>query len=101
MVSELPVARTDVEGSLDPVKSTVIPIVAEPAGAPSVSLYVSEQKIQPRAVHGWGEEAITAMVNNGKTNVMPPQGGRLTPEQIHVLAAYVWNLSQPRELAAK
>jgi cytochrome c oxidase cbb3-type subunit III len=45
-------------------------------------------------LHGWGEEAIVAMVVNGKTNVMPAQGGRLTPEQIHVLASYVWSLSQ-------
>lgn len=45
-------------------------------------------------LHGWGEDAIVAMVTQGKTNVMPPQGGRLTPEQIHVLAAYVWSLSQ-------
>jgi cytochrome c oxidase cbb3-type subunit 3 len=52
-------------------------------------------------LHGWGEEAIAAMVNNGKTNVMPPQAGRLTPEQIHVLAAYVWNLSQPRQTATR
>ncbi len=45
-------------------------------------------------LHGWGEDAIVAMVNNGKTNVMPAQGGRLTKEQIHVLGAYVWNLSK-------
>jgi cytochrome c oxidase cbb3-type subunit 3 len=44
-------------------------------------------------LHGWGEEAIVAMVNNGKTNVMPAHASRLTPEQIHVLAAYVWSLS--------
>jgi len=44
-------------------------------------------------LHGWGEPAITAMVNNGKTNVMPAQEGKLTPAQIHVLAAYVWGLS--------
>jgi cytochrome c oxidase cbb3-type subunit 3 len=44
-------------------------------------------------LHGWGEQAITNMVNNGKTNVMPPQEGKLTPAQIHVLAAYVWGLS--------
>ena len=25
----------------------------------------------------------------------------LTPEQIHVLAAYVWNLSQPRQTATR
>ncbi len=41
-----------------------------------------------------GEDAIVAMVNNGKTNVMPAQGGRLSAEHIHVLAAYVWGLSQ-------
>ena len=45
-------------------------------------------------LHGWGEDAIVAMVNNGKTNVMPAQGGRLTKAQIHVLGAYVWNLSK-------
>ena len=44
-------------------------------------------------LHGWGEEAIVAMVNNGKTNVMPAHKDRFTPEQIHVLAAYVWSLS--------
>ena len=44
-------------------------------------------------LHGWGEPAIIAMVNNGKVNVMPAQEGRLTAAQIHVLAAYVWGLS--------
>lgn len=45
-------------------------------------------------LHGWGEDVIVAMVTNGKTNVMPAHDSRLTPEQIHVLAAYVWSLSQ-------
>ncbi|MEQ1682044.1 MAG: cytochrome-c oxidase, cbb3-type subunit III [Burkholderiaceae bacterium] len=45
-------------------------------------------------LHGWGEDAIVNIVNNGKINVMPAQGGRMMPEQIHVLAAYVWGLSQ-------
>ena len=44
-------------------------------------------------LHGFGEEAITAMVNNGRTNVMPAHASRLTKEQIHVLGAYVWSLS--------
>ena len=44
-------------------------------------------------LHGWGEQAIVAMVNNGKTNDMPAQAGKLTPAQIHVLTAYVWGLS--------
>jgi cytochrome c oxidase cbb3-type subunit 3 len=44
-------------------------------------------------LHGWGEETIVAMVNNGKTNQMPAQKDRLTESQIHVLTAYVWGLS--------
>jgi len=44
-------------------------------------------------LHGWGEDAVVAMVTKGKTNVMPAHGSRLTPEQIHLLAAYVWSLS--------
>jgi cytochrome c oxidase cbb3-type subunit 3 len=51
-------------------------------------------------LHGWGEDAIVNMVTNGKVNVMPAQAGRLTPEQIHVLAAYVWSLSQGTVAAA-
>jgi cytochrome c oxidase cbb3-type subunit 3 len=51
-------------------------------------------------LHGWGEEAITAIVNNGKHNAMPAHGERLTPEQIRVLAAYVWSLSQSQNVAA-
>lgn len=51
-------------------------------------------------LHGWGEQAIVAMVNNGKHNVMPAHGERLTPEQIRVLAAYVWSLSQSQNVAA-
>ncbi len=45
-------------------------------------------------LHGWGEETIIAMINNGKVNVMPQHATRLTPEQIRVLAAYVWSLSR-------
>jgi cytochrome c oxidase cbb3-type subunit 3 len=52
-------------------------------------------------LHGFGEQAIIAMVNNGKINVMPAQAARLSPEQIHVLAAYVWNLSQSAVVASK
>ncbi len=44
-------------------------------------------------LHGWGEQAIVSMVNNGKVNVMPGQAGKLTEAQIHVLSAYVWGLS--------
>ena len=44
-------------------------------------------------LHGWGEQAIVAMINNGKVNVMPAQAGKLTEAQIHVLTAYVWGMS--------
>jgi cytochrome c oxidase cbb3-type subunit 3 len=44
-------------------------------------------------LHGWGEAAITAMINNGKVNQMPAQAEKLTEAQIKVLASYVWGLS--------
>jgi len=44
-------------------------------------------------LHGWGEDAVIAMINNGKSNVMPAHGERLSAEQIRVLGAYVWSLS--------
>ena len=52
-------------------------------------------------LHGWGEKAIVEMVNAGKVNVMPPQGKLLTPEQVHVLGAYVLSMSQPTTVAGK
>jgi cytochrome c oxidase cbb3-type subunit 3 len=52
-------------------------------------------------LHGWGEAAIVAMVNGGKTNVMPAFAERLSAEQIHVLAAYVWSRAQTSAMAAK
>ncbi len=44
-------------------------------------------------LHGFGEAAIIDRINLGKENIMPAQGERLSPEQIHVLAAYVWSFS--------
>ncbi len=44
-------------------------------------------------LHGFGENAIAAMVNNGKVNQMPAQADRLNASQIQVLASYVWGLS--------
>jgi cytochrome c oxidase cbb3-type subunit 3 len=44
-------------------------------------------------LHGWGENAIVKMINEGKVNQMPAQEGKLTEAQIHVLASYVWGLS--------
>jgi cytochrome c oxidase cbb3-type subunit 3 len=45
-------------------------------------------------LHGWGVEAISTIIRQGKVNVMPAQDKLLTPEQIHVLAAYVGSLSR-------
>ncbi len=44
-------------------------------------------------LHGYGEQFVIEMINKGKTNVMPQHATRLTPEQIRVLGAYVWSLS--------
>lgn len=44
-------------------------------------------------LHGWGEEAVVTMIQNGKHNIMPAQNKLLSAEQIHVLAAYVKRLS--------
>ena len=53
-------------------------------------------------LHGWGENAIVAMINNGKVNQMPAQEGKLTESQIRVLASYVWSLSnKPGAVALK
>lgn len=45
-------------------------------------------------LHGYGEAAIIAMINEGKVNQMPIQADKFTEAQIHVLGAYVWGLSQ-------
>jgi cytochrome c oxidase cbb3-type subunit III len=46
-------------------------------------------------LHGGGEEAIVAMVTLGKTNIMPAFAQRLSADQIHVVTAYIWGLSNP------
>ncbi len=51
-------------------------------------------------LHGYGEAAIVAMVNNGKVNQMPAQT-LLTEAQIHVLSSYVWGLSNKVGTTAK
>ena len=45
-------------------------------------------------LHGYGENAIIAMINGGKVNQMPAQAEKLTAPQIHVLASYVLGLSK-------
>ena len=44
-------------------------------------------------LHGWGEEAVVRAITKGFNNQMPAQGGKLNADQIHVLSAYVWGLS--------
>ena len=51
-------------------------------------------------LHGWGEQAVVAMITQGKTNVMPAHAERLSATQIQVLAAYVWQLSRPATKAS-
>ena len=51
-------------------------------------------------LHGYGENAIIAMVNNGKMNQMPAQADKLGAAQLHVLSAYVWSLSNKTAVAA-
>ncbi|WP_294636108.1 cytochrome-c oxidase, cbb3-type subunit III [uncultured Aquabacterium sp.] len=51
-------------------------------------------------LHGWGEEAIVRIVNEGKVNVMPAQSPRLSEDQIKVVASYVWGLSNPVQTAS-
>jgi cytochrome c oxidase cbb3-type subunit 3 len=50
-------------------------------------------------LHGSGESAIVKMINEGKVNQMPAQETKLTPEQLHVLTAYVWGLSNNKAAA--
>jgi cytochrome c oxidase cbb3-type subunit 3 len=52
-------------------------------------------------LHGYGQDAIIAMITGGKVNQMPAQEGRLTEAQIHVLTAYVWGLSHKPATAAQ
>ena len=44
-------------------------------------------------LYGYGEDAIVNMITKGKMNEMPAQKDKLTEDQIKVLAAYVWGLS--------
>jgi cytochrome c oxidase cbb3-type subunit 3 len=52
-------------------------------------------------LHGWGEQAVIDAIQRGKDNQMPAHGNKLSAEQIRVLAAYVWSLSQSSLTAAK
>jgi len=52
-------------------------------------------------LHGYGENAIVAIVNSGKVNQMPAQEGKLSDGQIQVLTSYVWGLSNGAKVAAR
>jgi cytochrome c oxidase cbb3-type subunit III len=52
-------------------------------------------------LHGAGEAAIIKMINEGKMNQMPAQAAKLTPEQLQVLVAYVWGLSNKSDVSKK
>ncbi|MEZ0210953.1 MAG: cytochrome-c oxidase, cbb3-type subunit III [Methylophilus sp.] len=44
-------------------------------------------------LHGQGEAAIIKRIHEGKNNQMPAWEEKFSPEQIHLLTAYVWGLS--------
>ena len=67
---------------------------------PSIAFAGGRRFIHPR-LDGGGEQAVLAMIVGGKNNVMPSQAKLMTPEQIHVLGAYVWGLSQTTRVAAQ
>lgn len=50
-------------------------------------------------LHGAGEAQIMDRIMHGKTNQMPAQKDLLTQEQIKVLAAYIWGLSNKADAA--
>ena len=91
-------AHNDIAAGLGKPKFTVCAAChgADGKGNPALGAPNLTDKIW---LHGWGEAAITSMINAGKTNVMPAQGRLLTPAQIHVLGAYVWSLSQAARVA--
>ena len=45
-------------------------------------------------LHGRGEAAVTSAITRGHNNVMPAQARNMTPDQVRVVAAYVWSLSR-------
>lgn len=47
-------------------------------------------------LYGGTEKAILETLRNGRQNHMPSHAQLLTPEQIQVVAAYVWGLSNPQ-----
>ena len=52
-------------------------------------------------LHGYGENAIVAIINNGRVNQMPAQAEKLGAAQLQVLSAYVWGFSNKSLVATK
>ena len=44
---------------------------------------------------GSSEASIVSTILNGRENIMPPQEGILNEDQIRILTAWVWGLSNP------
>ncbi len=51
-------------------------------------------------LYGGSVATITETINNGRNNVMPAFGEFLGEAKVHLLAAYVWSLSNKSETAA-
>jgi len=48
-------------------------------------------------LYGGTEKAIVETIRNGRTGNMPSHAQLLTPEQIRVVASYVWQMSNAPE----
>jgi cytochrome c oxidase cbb3-type subunit 3 len=46
-------------------------------------------------LHTPGLDGVLASINNGRENMMPEHGSKLTANQVHVLTGYVMSLSAP------
>ena len=52
-------------------------------------------------LYGSSEATIVETVTKGRNGMMPAHEAILTPEKVHLLAAYVWGLSNVKDKAAK
>lgn len=51
-------------------------------------------------LYGGSSDTIKETISNGRSNQMPNFGERLGPEKVHLLAAYVWGLSNKPDAVA-
>ncbi len=51
-------------------------------------------------LHGANEAALIETIKNGRIDTMPPQKDLLGEAKVHLLAAYVWSLSNKSGAAA-